>query len=120
PLFTETRRKRLQVFRLRLPDDLHAPRLDVFVIAGKCEPRLLHARPEDRAIEAVVAGDQLQRELVELARKERADVGLDEVFGHPSMVRQRVYRRPSGRRGPAKARPYTSGAIRPKFLSRRL
>ena len=68
----------MQVLRFRFADDLHAPRLDVFVIAGKREARLLHARPQDRAIEAVVAGDELQRKLIELAVEHRAHRGLDE------------------------------------------
>ena len=88
-LLAQARRQRLQILRLRLADDLHAPRLDVFVVAGERQARLLHARTQDRAVEAVVAGDQLQRKIVEVARDERPDRGLEEVFlVHPSMVRR--------------------------------
>src|SRR5205814_3357060 len=62
-LLAQAHRQRLQVLRLRLADDLHAPRLDVLVVAGEGQPRLLHARPEDGAIEPVVAGDELESEV---------------------------------------------------------
>src|SRR5207248_3163294 len=52
---------------------------DVFVVAGKGEAGLLHPRAEDGAIEAVVAGDDLQRKLIELAAHQRADRRLDEI-----------------------------------------
>src|SRR6202011_108436 len=71
-LLAKARRQRLEILRLRLADDLPPPLLDVFVIAGEREARLLHARTQDRAVETVVAGDQLPREIVEIARNERA------------------------------------------------
>src|SRR6266699_702898 len=88
-LLAQTRGQRLEIFRFRLADDLDAPRLDVFVVAGEGEAGLLNPWPQDRAIEAVVAGDELQRELIELRGDERPDRGLEEVFlVHGSMVRQ--------------------------------
>src|SRR5207237_9810385 len=75
--------------RLRLADDLHAPRLDVLVIAGEGEPRLLHAGTEDGAIEAVVAGDELESEVFELSGQESSDRRLQKVFGrvrHTTMI----------------------------------
>ena len=86
-LLAQARRKALQVLRLRLADDLHAPRLDVFVVAGERQAGLLHARPRDGPVETVVARDQLERELFHLAHHERSDGRLDEVFlalGHGS------------------------------------
>src|SRR5439155_22256530 len=85
------RRKTLQIFRLRLADDLDAPRLDVFVIAGEREAGLLDTWAQDDAVEPVVAGDELQREVLELARQQRTDVRLNEIFlallGHEDSLR---------------------------------
>src|SRR5206468_744164 len=79
-LLAQARRKALQVLRLRLADDLDPVRLDVLVVAGEGEPRLLHARAQDDAVQAVVAGDQLEGELLELRLEQRVDGRLDEVF----------------------------------------
>src|SRR5215212_2797269 len=78
--FSRRRGKALQVLRLRCADDLHAPRLDVLVVAGEREPRLLHARTGDDPVQAVVAGDEFQLQVVQLAGPQRSDGGFDEVF----------------------------------------
>ena len=47
---------------LALAEDQHAARLEVFVEAGQREAGLLHVRTGDQAVEAVGAGQQLERE----------------------------------------------------------
>src|SRR4029077_2633130 len=79
-LFAESSRQGLQILRLRLSDVLDASGLDVFVVAGEGQPRLLHPGPQNRPIEAVITGDDLERQIFELRRQERADRPLDEVF----------------------------------------
>jgi hypothetical protein len=80
-LFAQARRKALQILRLRLADDLHAPRLDVLVVPGEGQAGLLYARPEDGSIEPVVSRDDFQGKLIELADEQRPNRGLDEVLG---------------------------------------
>src|SRR2546430_15510089 len=79
-LLAQARRQRLQIFRFRLADDLHTPRLGVFVIAGEREAGLPYARAHDGAAETVVAGGQLQREITQVPGNDHTHSGLEQVF----------------------------------------
>src|SRR5436190_303043 len=103
-LLAQPRRKALEVLRLRRADDLHAPRLDVLVVAGEREPRLLHARPRDHATQPVVAGDELEQKVIQLAQPERSDGGRDEVFvAHPTILTRARVEQPAPVPAPASA-----------------
>ena len=52
----------LEIADLALAEDQHASRLEVFVEAGQREAGLLDVRAGDDAIEAVGAGQQLERQ----------------------------------------------------------
>ena len=58
--------ERLQVLGLALADDLHPPRLDVGVVAGEGEPRLLHPRMGDQVVQVRLAGEDAEAEVGQL------------------------------------------------------